>query len=901
MIASTVSGNTGGRGGGIYALGAGTTIRDSTISGNTANATSGNGGGGIVLANVAGSLSTITNTTISGNITSPAPSLGSANGGGILNASAGSVVISHSTITLNRVNSGNGGGIHSTVATASLDHTIVAGNARLGSIRSDLTGSSTAARYSLIGVNTGSSIMNNGGNQIGSVSPIDPLLAPLAENGGPTLTHALLAGSPAIDAGDPTAVVGAGAIPLGDQRDSVFTRVADGDGAGGARVDIGGYERQVLPGLNLVVDTLVDKNDHDYSAGHLSLREAIDLADGSIGNDTISFAAALTAGGPATIQLVQGELVIGESLTISGPGAGRLTISAYDPTPATKNGDGSRIFNVDDRNANNSSSVTISGVTLTGGDSSGSGGAVLSNENLVLSDSIITGNASRISTATQGGGGIYSGYGGNLTVVRCVIANNSAVVEGGGIRKRGGQLLLQDSQIENNVAGWVGGGVSVSDGNVSVVIVRTNIKSNVSNALSTFGGGGLFLYDANVVIRDSLISGNTSVGWGGGIYTAVSTTLSIIGTTVSGNSSASGGGGLRLIGPSVIAFSTVTANTAPADKGSGVWASNGTAASRVFRSSIVAGNTNSDVDGDVTVFQSSGFNLIGTGSSIGAFNQPGDQTGVINPLLSPLADNGGPTMTHALLPGSPALDVGDPPAVAGAGGVPLDDQRGTPFGRIYDGDGIDGARIDIGAFESQPIPTVVIGDYNADGTTDAADYVIWRKTLGMTVTIFTGADGDGDGMIDQDDYVVWRSHFGATVPAGSGLSADWGMGSAEGELASEVQASVAVVGVVDVVGGGNRALAKPVAPSVGTAGRASSGTHREWQAVNQLHENASQRIATTDRALVVWLASRSELARVSDESAPLAFESSREVGVTVFGSALESMDEFFAELACSLE
>ena len=768
LIASSISGNSSVRGGGVYASGVGTTIRDSTIVANSATAISGNGGGGIVLVNIAGSLSTITNSTISGNFCSSG-----SNGGGILNASAGSVIISYSTIALNGVNFGNGGGIHSTVATVSLDHTIVAGNLRSSpSAFSDLTGSATSARFSLIGVNTGSTITDNGGNQIGTgASPIDSKLAPLAENGGPTLTHAPLAGSPAIDAGDPTAAAGVGPIPLHDQRDSVFTRVADGDGVGGARIDIGAYERQVLPGLNLVVDTLADENDHDYSAGNLSLREAIDLANGSVGSDTISFAAALTAGGPATIQLVQGELVIGESLTISGPGANWLMISAYDPTPEMKNGDGSRIFNIDDRNASNASNVAISGVTLTGGDSSGSGGAILANENLVLSDSIITGNASRIPNATQGGGGIYSGYGGNLTVVRCVITNNSCIfAEGGGIRKRGGQLIVQDSWLESNVAGWVGGAISASDGGVNVVISRTSIKSNASNASSSFGGGGLFFYGPSAVVRDSLITGNTSLFAGGGIDASGGTTLSIIGTTVSGNTAASSGGGLRVSGPWEIAFSTITANTAPAGMGSGVWVPSGSAAVRVFRSSIIAGNTNSDVDGDLAVIQSSGFNLIGTGNAAGAFNQTGDQTGVTNPLLGPLADNGGPTMTHALLPGSPALDAGDPAAVAGVGGVPHDDQRGTPFGRIYDGDDVGGSRIDIGAFESRPIPPTVIGDYNADGTTDSADYVLWRKTLGTTVTDFIGADGDGDGVVDQDDYAVWRTHFGETVSAvGSGV------------------------------------------------------------------------------------------------------------------------------------
>ena len=96
-----------------------------------------------------------------------------------------------------------GGGINVTGAgSMSLDHTIVAGNTRGGSTHDDIAGAVTA-RFALIGDNTGATITDNGGNLIGtSLLPKDPLLSPLADNGGPTKTHALLVGSPAIDMGD---------------------------------------------------------------------------------------------------------------------------------------------------------------------------------------------------------------------------------------------------------------------------------------------------------------------------------------------------------------------------------------------------------------------------------------------------------------------------------------------------------------------------------------------------------------------------------------------------------------------------------------------------------------------------------------------------------------------------
>ena len=68
--------------------------------------------------------------------------------------------------------------------------------------------------------------------------------------------------------------------------------------------------------------------------------------------------------------------------------------------------------------------------------------------------------------------------------------------------------------------------------------------------------------------------------------------------------------------------------------------------------------------------------------------------------------------------------------------------------------------IDIGAYEAQAPPTAAPGDYNRDGTVDAADYTVWRDNLGASVAPLTGADGDGNGVVDATDYAVWKSQFG---------------------------------------------------------------------------------------------------------------------------------------------
>jgi len=600
----------------------------------------------------------------------------------------------------------------------------------------------------------------------------------------------------------------------------------------------------------VTVNTLSDVT--DLNDNLTTLREAIFATNLVPGADTITFAPALTANGPATILLTQGELRITDSLTITGPGANLLTIDASgsDPTPATKNGDGARIFNIDNGNNSTFLDVSVSGVCLTGGDAGSGGGAILSVENVLLTEVVIRGNAavrgggiaSRFgglslvnstvannvartsegggifvsdstrelvisgsaitnnaavspdigngggisshmrttiqdstisgnstagagggihiigiltvrnctidsntsSSTTNAGGGIHA-YQGNSTIVGSTITNNKALQgEGGGIRQHLGSLLIEDSIVNNNSALW-GGGVSASD-NVTVQINRTTINSNAARIDSY--GGGVFILKGTLLLIDSAVNdnvGSTSAGLfgdraninivrttflrnsGSGIGTSLSqlwieestisentgtrgggiellaTAAQIVSSSISNNKASSFGGGVFNSGGELsIRFSTITGNQALADGGSGVASRGSTSTSTIVVSSIVAGNLSSDVDvvmlgapDSTNSFQSLGHNLVGTGTAVSRFNQSGDQTGILDPLLGPLANNGGPTLTHALLPGSPAINAGDLSAVAGVNGVPLLDQRGTPFGRVFNG------RIDIGAFEYQ--------------------------------------------------------------------------------------------------------------------------------------------------------------------------------------------------------
>jgi len=619
-------------------------------------------------------------------------------------------------------------------------------------------------------------------------------------------------------------------------------------------------------------------------ADGISLREAVLAANADAVADVIDFAPALTG----TIQLTNvghvGEIVITSSLTINGPGAGLLTIRAFDPTSSQKNGDGSRVFNIDNGNDNTLVDVEIIGLTITGGDSPSGGGAINSHEDVRVADSIISGN-----TASGDGGAIY-GYCGNLTILGTTISNNQARDDGGGINcnfsttgsltirdstfhqnsavRRGGAIstfrstiLIENSMMtDNSVAGSSGKGGGLFCGFGTTTIDGTTISGN--NALDTFGdgggiyhsagvlsitnslisgnrtatnnnvgggifssytdisvenstisgnstgagGAGIYLRSSDLLLSDSIVSGNSSLGLfgrgggvfgkgyievvgstirdnsatrdGGGIFIsqgrlrvedstignnsagatgggirggigdALPGTTTIVNSTVSGNVAGSEGGGVFGVEGTYIDFSTVTANSAPV--GSGV-ASYGPPALTRIRSSIIAGNTSGDVDfvgfQATNSFQSGGYNLIGSGNAVTAFDEPGDQTGIIDPMLGLLADNGGPTLTHSLLVGSPAIDAGDPAAVAGVGTVPEFDQRGAPFGRVS------GGRIDIGAFEVQAVPPSA--DFDNDGDIDGRDFLFWQR-------------GGSPTPLSSGDLALWQEEYGSGLLVASG-------------------------------------------------------------------------------------------------------------------------------------
>jgi predicted outer membrane repeat protein len=279
------------------------------------------------------------------------------------------------------------------------------------------------------------------------------------------------------------------------------------------------------------------------------------------------------------------------------------------------------------------------------------------------------------------GGGIAAN---TVTLTNSTVSGNTAKDVGGGINA--GTVTLTNSTVRGNVASTDGGGIRASTANLTGSTVTGN---------HAFNGGGIEAIDLTVTA--STVSGNTAFQDGGGIRTGFGSVF-LVNTTISGNHALRGGGIYTPAGGSLVHV-TITLNFA--GTGGGVFRAPGGSAPLSVKNSIIAQNFDwsttdapaPDVNG---AFNSLGYNLIGvvdpfTGNGFGMNDFWGLADNPLDPMLGPLAKNGGRTLTHALRRGSPAIDKGD------NAGAPATDQRGKP--RIKDGDG-NGSRIfDIGAFE----------------------------------------------------------------------------------------------------------------------------------------------------------------------------------------------------------
>jgi hypothetical protein len=451
--------------------------------------------------------------------------------------------------------------------------------------------------------------------------------------------------------------------------------------------------------------TITVTNTNDSGPG--SLRQALVTAhDG----DSIIFAVT------GTIVLTSGGLPVNKNITISGPGADQLSIDGNQ---------GVLVFGVFAGRA-----AIISGLTARNAQSGILNDGTVAVINCTLSDNSYDG-LTNYGMATVSGcvltensyDGAYS-YQSEATVNNSLITYNS----GDGLYNDHGILSVSDCLIDANSYSGIsnfnalGPSSSVHRGNDrrdlkkiegpfpgDVIITNTIVSDNSEH--------GVYNYSGHVTILNSTLSGNSAGqnNSGGGIYTGggkLPGNVMVINSTMSGNFAFSDGGGIAcgFSGLTVI-NSTISGNSA-GDYGGGI--ANGSLGLMIVNSTvsgnsaatcggvcagtieigntILNANTSGNIDGTVN---SHGYN-ISSDDAGGLLTGPGDQINT-DPLLGPLRDHGGPTLTHMPLRGSPAIDAGDP----GFTPPPDHDQRGSCFYRVF------GSRIDVGSVETQPRPPCV--------------------------------------------------------------------------------------------------------------------------------------------------------------------------------------------------
>jgi parallel beta-helix repeat protein len=374
----------------------------------------------------------------------------------------------------------------------------------------------------------------------------------------------------------------------------------------------------------------------------------------------------------------------GGAISVADNGA--LTVLNSTISGNTAGDKGGGIYFGDDGTLTLSNS-TVSGNVAVGGD--GGGISFQDRATLVIRDSTISGNIAG-DTGGDHGGGIYLQSDGNAILTNVTVANNVASGDGGGIALIDrGRLTVVNSTISGNTAGDNGGGIYFDD-NGSLTLTNATVSGNTT----VDDGGGIHFDDAGVAtVNNSTLSGNSAGEEGGGLYLYDNSNLTVNNSTISGNAATLEGGGIyiRDNANATLGNTTIAFNTAGTD-GGGIYVRSGTG---TINNTLVANNnagTGPDLSGTFTansslILDASGANLGGGSTIIGQ-----------DPLLLPLGDYGGPTQTHALQPGSPAINAGNGGLVSSL----ATDQRGA---RVF-------GRVDIGAVEFDVSTAVLEGVLN---------------------------------------------------------------------------------------------------------------------------------------------------------------------------------------------
>ena len=451
--------------------------------------------------------------------------------------------------------------------------------------------------------------------------------------------------------------------------------------------------------------TFTVSNTGDAGAG--SLRDAIAQANAVAGDDTVQFQAGLAG----TITLAS-EIVVSDTVSLAGPGAGRITVDGGTTT---------RLFKV--QHANGAAiTATFSGLTLAHGHAPDEGGAIWSNgDHVVVLGCILDGNI-----ANTRGGALFTANA-NLTIDGSGIWGSQTGDTGGAILFSAGELTIRRSLIEDNASEF-GGGLSALSPRVNVTISDSTFRNN--SAEHTGGGIWASTVTSFKVSRSAFVGNTTGQPNGGGIYLAAVTDFGspvnvIENTTFSGNASLhqTGRGAALAIasGNMTVRNSTFAFNkTSPdvpgdANAGGALWVGGGTTTEVTLQSDLFAGNTHGSENALVDIYRESGGAQSTIDVASSAFQtQPSVTTlnGTVaatmfdtDPELLPLDDSGF-TPIHPLPATSPVLDHGANPANL------TSDQRGPGYPRAAASSEGGTASPDIGAYEFR-VDRIFFGDFEA--------------------------------------------------------------------------------------------------------------------------------------------------------------------------------------------
>lgn len=438
--------------------------------------------------------------------------------------------------------------------------------------------------------------------------------------------------------------------------------------------------------------------------------DTFNIADGDVAGLIVAINTANANGVPDTINLAPGGIYTLTAVdnTSAGYDGGSGTGLPIITSQITINGNGAtiqrssaagtsafRIFFIEGPFRGGSGNLTLDGVTIRGGGLFSTGGGILNfTGRLKVIDSLVTGNRG------DGGAGIYNG-GGMVELINSTVSSNTDRFFGAGIYNDGGRavLTLVDSSITGNSGRLRGTGIYNDAG--TVTLINGTVSGNTNGAGIMNDGGG------KSMLINSTVSGNTHhpTEGGGGIVNGRGGTATLFNSTVTGNTNISGAGGI--INASL--KNTIVANNSPSDCGGAI--------------TTLGHNIASDAS----------CNLTGSGD-----------LNSTDPLLGPLAGNGGPTQTHALLLGSPAIDAVPLADCTDASGNPVaTDQRGVARPQ--------GAACDIGSVELI-LNQLPVANAGPDQTVEAT------SSSGAPVTLNGSSSFDPDG--DSLTY-NWTGPFGA--------------------------------------------------------------------------------------------------------------------------------------------